>query len=126
MGEGETCTPSGTSLQRLLWDAPSSRSIIRVYKVKLADALRAMNLYQKVSSSTWTKKFVVDIQGVDDGRSAVAYLAPYVHRVALSDLRIKAVDASSVTYQYKPKQSQRVLSRTESGEVFVKSFAHRR
>ncbi|MDP1561182.1 MAG: transposase, partial [Pirellulaceae bacterium] len=45
------------------------------------------------------------------------------HRVALSDHRIKAVDESSVTYQYKPKQSQRVLSRTVSGEAFVKSFA---
>jgi hypothetical protein len=99
------------------------QTLIRVYKAKLADALRAANLYQKVSPSAWTKKFVVDIQGVDDGKSAVAYLAPYVHRVALSDHRIKAVDATSVTYQYKPKQSQRVLSRTVSGEAFGKSFA---
>lgn len=99
------------------------QTLIRVYKAKLADALRAANLYQKVSPSAWTKKFVVDIQGVDDGKSAVAYLAPYVHRVALSDHRIKAVDATSVTYQYKPKKSQRVLSRTVSGEAFVKSFA---
>lgn len=60
---------------------------------------------------------------MDDGKSAVAYLAPYVHRVALSDHRIKAVDATSVIYQYKPKKSQRVLSRTVSGEAFVKSFA---
>jgi hypothetical protein len=42
---------------------------------------------------------------------------------ALSDHRIKAVDSTSVTYQYKPKKSQRVLSRTVSGEAFVKSFA---
>jgi len=89
----------------------------------LADALRAANLYQKVAPSAWTKKFVVDIQPVDNGKSAVAYLAPYVHRVALSDHRIKVVTKTSVTYQYKPKKSQRVLSRTVSGAAFVKSFA---
>jgi hypothetical protein len=50
------------------------QTLIRVYKAKLADALRAANLYQKVSPNAWTKKFVVDIQPVDNGKSAVAYL----------------------------------------------------
>lgn len=98
-------------------------TLIRVYKAKLADALRASGLYDRVPVEAWKKKFVVDIQPVDDGKSTVAYLAPYVHRVAISDHRIQRVDESSVTYQYKPKQSKKVLSRTVSGEQFVRGFA---
>jgi len=98
-------------------------TLIRVYKAKLADGLRAAGLYQPVPPEAWQKDFVVDIQPVNDGRSTVAYLAPYVHRVAVSDHRIKSVDATSVTYQYKPKKSLTLLTREVPGEEFVKSFA---
>ena len=98
-------------------------TLIREYKTKLADALKAANLFNNVPAKVWRKKFVVDLKPVDQGHKAVAYLAPYVHRVAISDHRIKAVTESSVTYQYKPKKSKKVLSRTVPGEAFVKSFA---
>jgi hypothetical protein len=98
-------------------------TLIRVYKAKLADALRAAGLYQRVPAAAWKKPFVVDIQPVDDGRTVLAYLAPYVHRVAISDHRIEQVDATSVTYQYKPKKSKSMLTRSVPGEQFVKSFA---
>jgi len=97
--------------------------LIRMYKAKLADALRAAGLYQLVPAQVWQKKFVVDIRPVDDGRSAVAYLAPYVHRVAISDHRIRSVDETSVTYQYQPKKSHSLKTRSVSGQQFVQGFA---
>jgi len=98
-------------------------TLIRVYKAKLADALRACGLYDRVPNEVWKKKFVVDIQPVDDGRSVVAYLAPYVHRVAISDHRIKRVDDTSVTYQYQPSRSKQLKTRTVSGQAFLEGFA---
>jgi hypothetical protein len=98
-------------------------TLIRVYKAKLADELRAAGLYDLVPADAWNKDFVVDIQPVDDGHSTVAYLAPYVHRVAVSDQRILDVSDNSVTYRFKPKKSRAMLTRTVSGEEFVRGFA---
>ena len=98
-------------------------TLIRVYKAKLADELRERGLYHLVPAAAWQKQFVVDIEAVEDGRSVVAYLAPYVHRVAISDHRIKAVTETSVTYEYKPTKSLTVKSRTVDGQKFVAGFA---
>lgn len=98
-------------------------TLIEVYKAKLADALRERGLYDLVPTIAWTKKFVVDIEAVQDGRSVVAYLAPYVHRVAISDHRIKEVTDDSVTYEYKPTKSPVIRSREVSGQHFVAGFA---
>jgi hypothetical protein len=98
-------------------------TLIKVYKAKLADALRACGLYDLVPTEVWQKEFVVDIQPVDDGRDVVAYLAPYVHRVAISNHRIKRVDATSVTYQYQPSRSKSLKTRTVPGDEFVDGFA---
>lgn len=98
-------------------------TLIRVYKAKLADALRAAGLYDRVPADAWRGDFVVDIRPVDDGRKAIEYLAPYVHRVAIGDQRIVRVDEVSVTYRYKPTKSRVMKERTVGGEEFVKGFA---
>jgi Putative transposase/Transposase zinc-binding domain len=98
-------------------------TLITVFKAKLADEMRERGLYAMVPAIAWTKKFVVDIEPVEDGRSVVAYLAPYVHRVAISDHRIKAVTDDSVTYTYKPTKSPTLRSRTVTGQQFVAGFA---
>jgi hypothetical protein len=98
-------------------------TLIRVYKAKLADALRACGLYEQIPSDAWKKKFVVDIKPVENGRAVVAYLAPYVHRVAISNHRITRVDATSVTYKYQPSRSKRLKTRSVAGQDFVGGFA---
>ncbi|MEO8164190.1 MAG: transposase [Betaproteobacteria bacterium] len=62
-------------------------TLVKVYKAKLADHLRACGLYDRVPAEAWQGKFVVDIQPVGDGRAVLKYLAPYVNRVAISDKR---------------------------------------
>jgi len=57
-------------------------TLVRVYKAKLADQLRAGGLYDSVPPDAWQGQFVVDIQPVGDGQAVLTYLAPYVHRVA--------------------------------------------
>ncbi|MCM2374620.1 IS91 family transposase [Aporhodopirellula aestuarii] len=98
-------------------------TLVRVYKAKLADELRACELYDSVPASAWDKKFVVDIQAVGHGLATLKYLAPYVHRVALSDKRIVAAEDSSVTYTVRPSKSQSTVTRTVEGEAFAEGFA---
>ena len=98
-------------------------TLVRVYKAKLADLLRGCELYELVPPETWNKKFVVDIQAVGHGKPTLKYLAPYVHRVAMSDQRISAVDDSSVTYTVRPSKSNRTVSRRVDGPSFVRGFA---
>ena len=98
-------------------------TLIRVYKAKLADELRARGLYDKVPATAWHKKFVVDLVPVDNGHSVVKYLAPYVHRVAISDHRIKAIDDDGVTYQYQPSKSKTIKTRRVTGQQFAAGFA---
>ena len=97
-------------------------TLINVYKAKLADHLRACGLYEKVPAETWRGKFVVDIEAVGDGAAVLKYLAPYVHRVAISDKRIVAVDESTVTYRYTPSKTKQSLERTVTGQEFVRGF----
>ena len=98
-------------------------TLIRVYKAKLADELRAADLYDSIAADVWTKDFVVDIQSVGHGVPTLKYLAPYVHRVAISDKRIVAVDESSVTYTIRRSKPKRTETKSVPGEKFVAGFA---
>jgi hypothetical protein len=95
---------------------------LKVYKAKLADHLRACGLYDAVPTEAWRKKFVVDIQPVGDGRAVLKYLAPYVNRVAISNHRIVACDEQTVTFRYRPSGGDATLTRTVTGEEFVRGF----
>lgn len=97
-------------------------TLVKVYKAKLADALRACDLYDHVPAQAWKGKFVVDIKPVGDGRAVLKYLAPYVHRVAISDHRIVACDDTSVTYRYTPSGRRRSKTRRVPGNEFVRGF----
>ena len=97
-------------------------TLIKVYKAKLADAMRDCGLYDLVPSQAWRAKFVVDLTPVGDGRAVLKYLAPYVHRVAISDHRIVACDEASVTYRFTPSGSKRSKMRRVTGSEFVRGF----
>lgn len=97
-------------------------TLIRVFKAKLTDALRACGIYAEVPESAWWKKSVVDIEAVGDGRAVLKYLAPYIYRVAISNKRILECDESSVRYSYTPSGTKVSKQRTVPGERFVQGF----
>ena len=97
-------------------------TLVNVYKAKLADELRRCGLYDAVPAEAWTKTFVVDIEPVGDGHAVLKYLAPYVHRVAISDSRIVACDETSVTFRYKPSGAKTYQERNVPGTEFVRGF----
>jgi len=98
------------------------KTLIRVYKAKLTDQLRACGLYEDIPESAWKKKSVVDIKPVGDGRAVLKYLAPYVHRVAICNKRIVSVDETHVTYTARPSGSSHTVTRRVEGLRFVGGF----
>lgn len=96
-------------------------TLIRVYKAKLAAELRTAGLYSLVDSAAWSKDFVVDIQSVGHGVPTLKYLAPYVHRVAISDSRIVNVNEETVTYRIRRKGNL-MQTKTVPGSEFVAGF----
>jgi hypothetical protein len=96
-------------------------TVVRTYKAKLADELRAAGLYELVDTAAWTKQFVVDIQAVGHGVPTLKYLAPYVHRVAISNSRIQNVNAETVTYRIRRKRNV-MQSEKVPGAQFVGDF----
>jgi len=72
--------------------------------------------------AVWKQPWGVDVEPVGDGRAALKYLAPYVHRVAISNNRIVSLDETSVTYRFTPTGSKRAVTRTVPGHEFVRGF----
>lgn len=95
---------------------------VKVYKGKFADQLRRAGLHDQVDPEVWKKKWNVDIKPVGDGQAVLKYLAPYVHRVAISDKRIVACDAQDVSFRFTPTgKSHRATMRVD-GQEFVRGF----
>lgn len=97
-------------------------AMVKVYKGKFADCLRRLGLHDRVDPDVWKKTWTVDIKPVGDGKAVLKYLAPYVHRVAISDKRIVACDGQSVTFRYTPTGKKRSVTRNVTGTEFVRGF----
>lgn len=101
-------------------------TLIRTYRRKLRRKLAAAEVTKSVPrrklSAAWKKKSVVDIKPVGDGQAVLKYLAPYVHRVAISDKRIAKVDATHVTFSMTPSGTKRSVTKRVTGREFVRGF----
>ena len=93
-----------------------------LYKQRFAEAMRKADLYNQMPRGVLKRDWVVNIKPVGSGQAVLKYLAPYVYRVALSDSRIQAVDASGVTYNVKPSGKEYTVTRRAEGEPLVRSF----
>lgn len=94
----------------------------RYFRRKLALAGVTDRIPRKQLAAAWKKKSVVDIKPVGDGRAVLKYLAPYVHRVAISDKRIVKIDKTHVTFSMTPSGSKTSISKTVAGKEFVRGF----
>jgi hypothetical protein len=65
---------------------------------------------------------------VGNGQAALKYLAPYIHRVAISNRRLVSIDhrgsmeTSQVTFQYRPSDTGQLKTCTLSVEHFIQRF----
>ena len=113
----------------------SVKALSKVFRAKFCEKLKANlkdkfnenqeNEYEKIRQSLWEKPCVVYAKKpFGSPKSVVEYLGRYTHKIAISNQRIRKIDAETVTFSYKDYRQkgikkQMVLSHAE----FIRRFA---
>jgi len=77
---------------------------------------------RQISARAWRQPWVVDVQPVGRGHTALKYLAAYVQKTALSASRLVACDERTVTFTYQERATGENKTRRLSGEEFLRRF----
>jgi hypothetical protein len=86
--------------------------------------LDKLGLLEQVDPAVWTydKKWIVDCKPAGNGQTVLKYLAPYVHRVAISNNRIVALQDGKVTFCFKDRDNSQWRYMTLSALQFIARF----
>jgi hypothetical protein len=104
------------------------KALSKLFRAAFQRALRKTVLYAEIPPNVWRREWVVHCKGVGNGQAALKYLAPYIHRVAISNRRLLSIDhhdsieTSQVTFQYRPSDTTQLKTCTLSVEHFIQRF----
>ena len=104
------------------------KALSKLFRAHFQHLLRKSPLFAKISRKVWSQDWVVHCLPVGDGRAALKYLAPYIHRVALSNRRLVEIvhrggmETSQVTFQYRTSDIGQLKRCTLSVEHFIQRF----
>jgi hypothetical protein len=104
------------------------RALSKLFRAAFQNALQKTNLYNQVSQKVWFKDWVVHCKPVGDGQAALKYLAPYIHRVAISNRRLVSFDSygsletAQVTFQYRASDTGQLKLCSLPAESFMQRF----
>ena len=98
-----------------------------LFRAAFQRALKRTPLYASIPAKIWRKKWVVHCKPVGNGQAALKYLAPYIHRVAISNRRLLSLSQGSlenaqVTFQYRASDTGQLNRCTLSAEKFIHRF----
>ena len=101
------------------------RALSRLVRGKFHDALKKErpDLEAQLPADVWTREWVAWCKPWGKGETAVlGYLARYVHRIAITNGRILAIDECTVTFRYKDRKHQQWRTCTLTGHEFMRRF----
>jgi hypothetical protein len=104
------------------------RALSKLFRAAFRSALQKTSLFDQVPPKVWRKDWVVHCKPVGNGQAALKYLAPYIHRVAISNRRLISIDhrgsleTSQVTFQYRASDTGQLKLCTLSVESFLHRF----
>jgi len=104
------------------------RALSKLFRAAFRRGLQKLKLFDKVASKVWTQEWVVHCKPVGDGQAALKYLAPYIHRVAISNRRLLAfedrgsLESSQVSFQYRASDTGQLKICRLSVEQFFQRF----
>ncbi|HET9412285.1 MAG TPA: transposase, partial [Candidatus Saccharimonadales bacterium] len=104
------------------------KALSKLFRAAFQRALRKTALYTRIPAKVWRRDWVVHCKPVGNGQAALKYLAPYIHRIALSNRRLLSIDhrgsleTSQVTFQYRPSDTGQLKTCTLSVEHFIQRF----
>ena len=103
------------------------KALSKVFRAKFCAALkeRQYEQYLKIQKQLWEKQWVVFAKKpFGSPKAVVEYLGRYTHKIAISNHRIKNIDAQNVTFGYKDyKQNGTKKQMTLTHEEFIRRFA---
>jgi hypothetical protein len=77
---------------------------------------------RQIPARAWRQRWVVDVQPVGRGTTALRYLAAYVQKTALSARRLAACDARTVTFTHTERATGETQTLRLSGQEFLRRF----
>jgi hypothetical protein len=104
------------------------KPLSKLFRAAFQRALRKTALYPQIPAKVWRREWVVNCKSVGNGQAALKYLAPYIHRVALSNRRLLSIDqrgsmeTSQITFQYRPSDTGQLKTCILSVEHFIQRF----
>ena len=100
-----------------------TRALAVLVRAKLRAELAARQPHLVIPDAVWRKPWVVHCTPWGDGSGAVLdYLARYVHRVALTNGRIDALDDTHVSIRHKDRATGRWRATRLDGPEFMRRF----
>ncbi|MFL7869312.1 MAG: IS91 family transposase [Anaerolineales bacterium] len=104
------------------------KALSKLFRAAFQHALRKTALYTEIPGKVWQREWIVHCKPVGNGQAVLKYLAPYIHRVALSNRRLLSIDqrgsleTSQLTFQYRPTDTGQLKTCTLSVEHFIQRF----
>jgi len=103
------------------------RALSRLFRAAFQRALQKTDLYSRIPSNVWHKDWVVHCKAVGDGQAALKYLAPYIHRVAISNRRLISLSSDTlenaqVSFRYRSSKTGHLKKCTLAVEKFIQRF----
>lgn len=103
------------------------KALSKLFRAAFRRALQKTDLYDRIPSNVWRKKWVVHCKAVGNGQAALKYLAPYIHRVAISNRRLISLSSGSlesaqVTFQYRSSKTGSHKQSTLPVDKFIQRF----
>ena len=104
------------------------RALSKLFRAAFRRTLQKTTLFDQIPAQLWHKNWVVHCKPVGNGQAALKYLAPYIHRVAISNRRLISIEhrgsmeTSQVTFQYRASDTGQLKRCTLSVESFLHRF----
>lgn len=104
------------------------RALSKLFRAAFRRALQKTTLFDQIPAQVWRKDWVVHCKPVGNGQAALKYLAPYIHRVAISNRRLISIEhrgsmeTSQITFQYRASDTGHLKLCTLSVESFLHRF----
>jgi len=103
------------------------KALSKVFRAKYCEKLKTKNpiYYEQIRQDLWQKNWVVFAKRpFGTPKAVVEYLGRYTHKIAISNHRIKALDANTVIFDYKDyrQEGKKKTMQLSHGE-FIRRFA---
>jgi len=99
-----------------------SKPLAALFKGRLFAGMKKAGLLGQIDAGVWKKHWVVDLEPVGRGETALKYLAPYIYRIALTNKRLVSLDNGKVCFKYKDGKTGKWRFMTLPVMSFIQRF----